>query len=554
VPKLNVLLSFFAISLIAAGQPMISPRGIVNAASLMSPGLPAGSIAQGSLFTIFGANLGPSSASPGLAFPLGTTLNGVSVKVIQGTSSVDAIPVYAGASQINAIMPSNAPLGRVSLQVTSGGTKGPVSPATVVATSVGIFAANSGGFGPGVIQDFTNGLLPVNIGAAAATRGQTAILYATGLGPIATPDNLAPQSGNLTAPVEVFVGGASATVAYHGRSSCCSGLDQINFVVPNNAPFGCWVPVQVRTNGTLMSNTVTMAVSPDGSPCVDINNALSQPFRAGSKMGVVALLHDDTTEDVGQTAPKNVTTDAVMMTFQKETPSAIGPFHPVFSLPPPGSCTSYTTPGDLFDGDPFPGLATSGSFLNAGTSLTLSGGGGAAKNLARPTTNARNFQPLGYTYTGSLVPSSLALSPGAFTLNAPGGADVGAFTANVNFPAGLTWTNRDQTLNITRSQGFTVNWSGQPAGQTAIIFGGNVDLPSNATSLFVCVSAGNGSFTVPATALGNIAPSRTNLLQSKGAVYVGSLPIASPPSFTASGLDIGALLPGSFIGKTVLFQ
>ena len=141
---------------------------------------------------------------------------------------------------------------------------------------------------------------------------------------------------------------------------CSSGLDQINFAVPSNAPLGCWVPVQVRTNGTQMSNTVTMAISANGAPCSDPVNALSQPFRAGSKIGVIALLHDDTTEDVGQTAPKNVTTDNVMMTFQKETSGGVGPFQPrVLAVPPTGSCvTAYTSPGDLFDGDPFPGPGT----------------------------------------------------------------------------------------------------------------------------------------------------------------------------------------------------
>ncbi len=78
----------------------------------MTPGLPAGSIAQGSLFTIFRVRLGPSS-SPSLSFPLATTLSDVSVKITQGTTSVQAIPVFVSAGQINVIMPSNAPLGRV---------------------------------------------------------------------------------------------------------------------------------------------------------------------------------------------------------------------------------------------------------------------------------------------------------------------------------------------------------------------------------------------------------------------------------------------------------
>ena len=47
---------------LSAQPPLISHPGVVNAASYMPAGLPAGSIAQGSLFTIFGANLGPASS------------------------------------------------------------------------------------------------------------------------------------------------------------------------------------------------------------------------------------------------------------------------------------------------------------------------------------------------------------------------------------------------------------------------------------------------------------------------------------------------------------
>src|SRR5690348_2252383 len=130
------------------GQPTIFLRGVVNAASLMAPGLPGGSIARGSLFSLFGARMGPNS-SPALAFPLSNTLGGVSIKVSQGSTSVDAIPIFVSANQINAIMPSNAPLGAVSIRVTFNGIPGLPSPARVVNASFGIIAANSGGFGPG---------------------------------------------------------------------------------------------------------------------------------------------------------------------------------------------------------------------------------------------------------------------------------------------------------------------------------------------------------------------------------------------------------------------
>ena len=558
------IVAFLAVCTASSAQPLIAPRGIVNGASFMAPGLPAGSIAQGSLFTIFGIRLGPTS-SPGLSFPLSTTLGGVSVKITQGATTVEAIPVFVGPGQINAIMPSDAPLGKVSIRVTGtfAGTviPGPPSPANIVTTSVGIFGVNSAGTGQGVMQQFVSAKqMPYNAPALTAKPGQVIILYATGLGPIQGADNEAPPSGNLSAPVEVFVGGVSATVQYHGRSSCCAGLDQINFQVPANAPTGCWVPIQVRTNSTVVSNTLTMAISSNGGgACSDPLNALSQPFLAGKKIGAIALLHADVTEDVGLPTPGSVITDSAMLTFQQEQATPVAPFHPIFSLPPAGTCTAYAAAGDLFDGDNFPGPLTTGKFLDAGATFALIAPN-AQRNMGRPANNERNFQPLGYTYTGyanSLIPSSLVLVPGNYTLTGPGGADVGAINAKFNVPTNyaLTWTNRATTEIITRSQGFTINWTGAPAGEPVIIYGGGVDAPHNATALFVCVaSPGASSFTVPPQVLANIQGTRRNLLRSKGVVYVGALPTSSPINFTASGLDVGVILPGAFFGKTVIFQ
>ena len=69
------LLFFLAVATMPSGifaqATIIYTRGMLNAASFMQAGLPAGSIARGSLFTIFGRGMGPSS-SPSLAFPLST--------------------------------------------------------------------------------------------------------------------------------------------------------------------------------------------------------------------------------------------------------------------------------------------------------------------------------------------------------------------------------------------------------------------------------------------------------------------------------------------------
>ena len=547
--------SLAAAAITASAQPLIFHRGIVNAASFMQAGLPSGSIARGSLFSIFGARLGPASGPPA-AFPLSTSLGGVSIQVTQGSTTVAAIPIFVGAGQVNAIMPSNAPLGRVSVYVTFNNAKSPPEPANIVADSLGVFTINSSGTGPGVMQNFVDaGHLPVNTPSVAAKPGQTIVLYGTGLGAALNADNLPPLSGDLPTKVELFVGGQAASVGYSGRTSCCAGLDQINFVVPPGATLGCWVPLQIRTSGVTVSNTVSMAISANGSPCSDASNPLSASFLSGKKIGLIGLLRTDVTEDVGLATSGEVTTDAAMLTFQQENPLPPAPFNAFLSLPPPGTCTAYASPGDLFDGDSLLGGDDFGAkFLNAGATFTLSGTGGT-RSMARPTTNKRNFQPLGYTYTGSLVPSSLILNAGGLTLSGPGGADVGSFQAPVNISAPLTWTNKSQTTVIHRSLGFTVNWTGGPSGQSVIVFGGGVDTSTNSSAVFACVAgAGSSSFTVPSQILGNIPPTRTHLLQSKGAIYVGALPVGSPTSFNATGLDIGAILSGTFIGKTVVFQ
>ena len=306
-----------------AQRTLVFGRGIVNAASFMQAGLPAGSIARGSLFSIFGQKIGPAS-SPTLAFPLSTSLGGVSIQVTQGNTTVNAIPVFVSPGQVNAIMPSNAPLGAVSIFVTIGNTKSPPSPARVVADSFGIFSVYSDGLGPGALQNFVAANnTPLNTPSLAAQPAQTIIMYGTGLGAGLNPDNVAPQAGSLPTKVEVFVGGQLASTQYSGRSPCCSGLDQIVFTVPAAAPLGCWVPVQVRTSGATVSNTVTMAISADGSPCSDPINALTAPFLASQKIGLLALLRTDVNEDVGLKKTGNVKTDVAMMTFQQEDPRRI---------------------------------------------------------------------------------------------------------------------------------------------------------------------------------------------------------------------------------------
>src|ERR1700733_6954989 len=210
-----------------AQQPILYYRGTVNAASLAPFGLPNAPIARGSVFTVFGENLGPAQ-SPALSFPLSSTLGGVSVGVTQSGATTQAFPIFVSAGQINAVMPSTVSAGLATLRLTYQSNKSNAITIQIADSAPGVFAVSSGGFGPGIVQNYVAaGNQPINSSAAPASPGQVITIWGTGLGPVTFPDNVAPTAGNVATPVTVTIGGQPATIAYSGRTPCCSGVDQI---------------------------------------------------------------------------------------------------------------------------------------------------------------------------------------------------------------------------------------------------------------------------------------------------------------------------------------
>ncbi|HUS06848.1 MAG TPA: hypothetical protein VMZ52_11150, partial [Bryobacteraceae bacterium] len=253
-------------SSVAAGQPLINTNGVVNAASFA--GTPAGGavplIAPGSIFSIFGKALGPATGVSASALPLPVSLpasNGTSVRVTSGNTTVNAYIFYSSATQINAILPSTASVGSATVTVSFGGQTSDPQKIWIVPSSFGVFTKNRAGFGPAIVQNFVSpSNTPVNGLATAAKSGQTVILYGTGLGAIAGPDNVAPGAVSAgPGTVEINVAGKTIRPVYAGRSPEYPGLDQINFVL-ESPPTGCYIPLQVRA-GNSVSNITTISVA-----------------------------------------------------------------------------------------------------------------------------------------------------------------------------------------------------------------------------------------------------------------------------------------------------
>ena len=281
------------LSLVVGGslaQPVIrnDGTGIVNAASYSGQGLPNSFVAQGSIFTIFGSGLGPAAGVKASAFPLATSLQGVSISISQGGITLAAIPLYVSATQINAVMPSNAPIGLDTIVVTFNGQSScaecPGTTVQVVPSSFGIFTINQAGNGQGV---FTTGENRMIAYTSPAAPGEVLNIWGTGLGAIQGSDAEPPAAGNVGSRIPtVYVGGVEVAAAYHGRSPCCSGVDQIQFQVPASVS-GCNTPVAVAI-GNVVSNFASIAVASNGHACVDPDGTSASDFPNVAALGAIA--------------------------------------------------------------------------------------------------------------------------------------------------------------------------------------------------------------------------------------------------------------------------
>ena len=66
---------------------------------------------------------------------------------------------------------------------------------------------------------------------------------------------------NLVTP-RVLIGGIEATVLFSGLAPEFVGVNQVNVVVPPEAPTGSAVPLQISVGGVITSSRVTIAIQP----------------------------------------------------------------------------------------------------------------------------------------------------------------------------------------------------------------------------------------------------------------------------------------------------
>jgi uncharacterized protein (TIGR03437 family) len=531
----------------AFAQPAINTGGVVNDASYALAGLPNSAIAQGSIFIVFGSGWAAVTAQPvkAPAFPLPTTagLDGVTANVTDSTGKVTPVILIwvwntgsttaSWSSALTGILPSTVATGAANITVSYNGQTSNSASFNVVTSSVGIFAVNGMGTGPGIITDDSKSTRDtvLNPTGLVAKTGDKLTIWATGLGPVTFNETVPPSSTvNLESTVNatVWFGShqvASSGIKYAGRSGGYPGLDQINVVVPPGVS-GCYVPVTVVVGSgaaAISSNFVTTSINTTGGQCTDQFGFSAGDFttlaKTGSlRLGVLMLEQVNTNvADLGST-----TTDFASGYFNTIQASSLGSSGAPFGLVSLDGCYVVN-----FSGQTVPDLPVLGNGLDAGSTISLTSPGG---NVASLTDAAAKGV---YLPAGVGLPLGFLSPAGDFTFQGTSGADVGPFTAVVSNAAQLTWTN-DNLTTVTRSSGQVINWiGGDPNGFVQILGASSTGGRTGVGGFFVCVAPTSaGTFTIPPPVLDALPSSSTS---GFGFLEVGGF--TAPVPFAATGLD-----------------
>jgi uncharacterized protein (TIGR03437 family) len=213
---------------LVAGTASTAQLTIVSAASYQ-PG-----IAPGSLATAFGANLSSQTAEATLdqSGALPTSLGGVSLQVAGESAEL----LYVSPTQINFVVPDDAPVGNDTVQINSpaGNASATVSVQNV---APGIFFSGTTNHRGAILNAVTFQPDPFTVTTPPESDTQTYLaIFGTGVRHAGNPSHDSSDQ-NVAASVTAVAGDASGnewplTVQYAGPAPGYAGLDQINVVLP----------------------------------------------------------------------------------------------------------------------------------------------------------------------------------------------------------------------------------------------------------------------------------------------------------------------------------
>ena len=236
-----------------ASTPTIPPTGIISAAGPT----PDGTVAPGSIISIYGENLADTTAI-GPTNPLAQTIGNVTVTV----NNILMPLIFVSPGQINAQVPVELAAGTYTLAVQSLGQQPVSGTFKVKRNAPGIFTMpNSQNIplGAALHQDGTLVSL-----TSPLRHNEIVSLYGTGFGPVSQPvsDGFpAPIAPLLPAmdTVTVKTGGLTLPAVWAGAAPALVGMDIVQFQVTAAIPSGTTISLTV-TSGSSTSAPIQLPV------------------------------------------------------------------------------------------------------------------------------------------------------------------------------------------------------------------------------------------------------------------------------------------------------
>lgn len=276
--------------LFAAGSkaqtPSIAQGGVLNGASFAKDSNGLGSpVAPGSLVAIFGTFPGAQLATADTV-PYSASLGGVSISFNGVAAPIELVSPAGSFPFVTAqvpfeVLPAGQTTGAINVVVTVNNVASAPEQTTIVPAAPGVFTIPPNGQSNGIfvfvnptnnvatIAAPTSASASIGYPTAPVPRGTTGFFYANGLGAM-TPSVADGDGGVQTPPVThaanatpvVLVGGMTAQVLFAGQAPGFPGVSQINIVIPQNAPTGNAVPLQIMTaDGSVTSTSgATIAI------------------------------------------------------------------------------------------------------------------------------------------------------------------------------------------------------------------------------------------------------------------------------------------------------
>lgn len=211
-------------------RPAFSANGVVSASSF-APGM-----TPGALMTVFTRNVLPTSTTLiANSIPLPRSLQGIEVRINGNPVPLLAVVRNGDSEQINFQTPWELQPGvNARIQVINGPAQSEVVEVPMLPVAPGVFSINA-----------TDALLirgsDFTLSTGALRRGDTYILYATGLGlmdlPVANGAALG-QAARIRRAATLRIGGVACDIDYAGAAPGFVGVYQVNFRVASAVPAG----------------------------------------------------------------------------------------------------------------------------------------------------------------------------------------------------------------------------------------------------------------------------------------------------------------------------